>query len=217
VSMGAPHDAPSATELLEAVREWIDREVIASTDGRLRFHARVASNVLAMVEREIELGPAQAAAHEERLKRLGVADDAELALRFAIAASTTERSNSVRSSPRWSPTRWRSPTRATSTADGTTADGSRTGSAWPAEGDRLAGSQLAARGVDVGAAIAADPWRWHPVTRADLGTRSTCSQRRPRRRATRESGSTGIRLMCAVRRRRRQSAGQLDGHRCRDR
>ena len=79
MTVAAPHDAPSATELLEAVREWIDREVIASTDGRLRFHARVASNVLAMVEREIELGPAQALAHEERLARLGVADDAELA------------------------------------------------------------------------------------------------------------------------------------------
>jgi len=79
VIVGAPHDAPSAVELLEAVREWIDREVIASTDGRLRFHARVASNVLAMVEREIELGPAQAAAHRDRLARLGVADDAELA------------------------------------------------------------------------------------------------------------------------------------------
>ncbi len=77
--MGAPHDAPTSIELLEAVREWIDREVIPSTDGRLRFHARVASNVLAMVEREIELGPAQAAAHAERLTRLGVTDDAELA------------------------------------------------------------------------------------------------------------------------------------------
>ncbi len=77
--MGAPHDAPTSIELLEAVREWIDREVITSTDGRLRFHARVASNVLAMVEREIELGPAQSAAHAERLTRLGVNDDAELA------------------------------------------------------------------------------------------------------------------------------------------
>jgi hypothetical protein len=64
---------------LEAVREWIDRELIPSTDGRLRFHARVASNVLAMVEREIELGAAQARAHDARLAQLGVADDAELA------------------------------------------------------------------------------------------------------------------------------------------
>ena len=77
--MTAPHDAPNATELLEAVREWIDREVIPATDGRLRFHARVASNVLGMVEREIELGPVQCEAHRRRLARLGVADDAELA------------------------------------------------------------------------------------------------------------------------------------------
>jgi hypothetical protein len=77
--VSAPHDAPTAMELLEAVREWIEDEVIPATDGRLRFHARVASNVLGMVEREIELGPAQHAAHRERLARLGVADDAELA------------------------------------------------------------------------------------------------------------------------------------------
>jgi len=77
--MTAPHDAPSAAELLEAVREWIDTDVIPSTDGRLRFHARVASNVLAMVEREIELGPVQATAHADRLATLGVDDDAELA------------------------------------------------------------------------------------------------------------------------------------------
>ena len=77
--MTAPHDVPTAMQLLEAVREWIDREVIPSTDGRLRFHARVASNVLGMVEREMELGPAQQAAHDVRLAQLGVASDAELA------------------------------------------------------------------------------------------------------------------------------------------
>jgi hypothetical protein len=75
----APHDAPTAGELLEAVREWLDRDVIPATEGRLRFHARVASNVLGIVEREIELGPEQAAKHRARLARLGVADDAELA------------------------------------------------------------------------------------------------------------------------------------------
>lgn len=77
--MTAPHDAPSAMELLEAVREWLDRDVIPATDGRLRFHARVAANVLGMVEREIELGSAQELRHRERLAQLGVADDAELA------------------------------------------------------------------------------------------------------------------------------------------
>jgi hypothetical protein len=79
VTVAAPHDAPDAAQLLEAVREWLERDVIPATDGRLRFHARVASNVLAMVEREIQLGPAQADAHAARLAQLGVASDAELA------------------------------------------------------------------------------------------------------------------------------------------
>ena len=39
--------------------------------GRLRFHARVAVNVLAIVERELALGPAQATAHAERLQAAG--------------------------------------------------------------------------------------------------------------------------------------------------
>ncbi len=36
-------------------------------------------NVLNTVQRELELGPAQAAAHRERLDALGFADEAELA------------------------------------------------------------------------------------------------------------------------------------------
>ena len=79
MTVAVPHDAPTAVELLESVREWLGRDVIPSTDGRLRFHARVAANVLGMVEREIELGPAQEIAHSERLTRLGVTNDAELA------------------------------------------------------------------------------------------------------------------------------------------
>ena len=75
-------------ELLEAVREWIDRDVIPSTDGRLRFHARVASNVLGIVEREIELGPGQQLAHGERLAQLGVADDRELAAAIRADANS---------------------------------------------------------------------------------------------------------------------------------
>ncbi len=80
--MTEPHDAPSAAQLVEAVREWLERDVLAATDGRLRFHTRVAINMLSMVEREMELGPAMAAAHRRRLDRLGVADDAELAGRI---------------------------------------------------------------------------------------------------------------------------------------
>jgi hypothetical protein len=77
--MAAPHDRPTIDELVEAVREWLERDVISTTDGRLRFHARVAANMLGMVERELAVGDAQEARHAERLAVLGVADDAELA------------------------------------------------------------------------------------------------------------------------------------------
>jgi hypothetical protein len=77
-----PHDMPTAEQLVESVREWLERDVMTSTSGRLQFHARVAVNVLAMVERELQAGAQQAAAHADRLTTLGCADDAELATRI---------------------------------------------------------------------------------------------------------------------------------------
>lgn len=77
--MSELHDVPSAAQLVEAVREWLERDVLTSTTGRVQFHTRVAMNVLAMVERELALGPDQRAAHVARLADLGVADDHELA------------------------------------------------------------------------------------------------------------------------------------------
>jgi hypothetical protein len=79
VSGWAPHDIPSAAELLTAVREFLEADVLPVTEGRVRFHTRVAANVVGMVARELELGPAQAAAHLSRLAALGVHSDAELA------------------------------------------------------------------------------------------------------------------------------------------
>jgi len=89
-----PHDAPSAQELIESVREWLERDVLGATTGRLNFHARVAINVLAMVERELELGPQQAADHAARLQALGFADDAALAA--AIRAGDVEDGEELR-------------------------------------------------------------------------------------------------------------------------
>lgn len=77
--MGNPHDAPTAEQLLEAVREWLENDVMPSVTGRLQFHARVATNILAMVEREIEGSPADAAEHARHLAALGAHDDAALA------------------------------------------------------------------------------------------------------------------------------------------
>lgn len=63
-------DRPTAAELIEAVREFIAGPVSAALSGQAAFHARVAINVLAMVERELEDGPAMAAAETARLEAL---------------------------------------------------------------------------------------------------------------------------------------------------
>jgi len=63
-------DQPTASELLEAVRSFIEGQAIPRLEGRAAFHARIAVNALAIVERELELGPAQGAAELERLEHL---------------------------------------------------------------------------------------------------------------------------------------------------
>jgi hypothetical protein len=74
-----PHGAPGAAGLVEAVREFLEGDVAAATEGRVRFHARVAANALRIVERELAAGPGQADRHRARLTALGAADDRELA------------------------------------------------------------------------------------------------------------------------------------------
>lgn len=82
--MAAPHDPPSAAELLAAVRAFLDGDL--GDDSWARYQRRVAANILRIVERELELGPGQAEAHRTALARLGVADEADLAraIRFGI-------------------------------------------------------------------------------------------------------------------------------------
>ena len=77
--MPEPHDLPTAAQLVEAVREFLERDVMDATEGRVQFHTRVAVNALNMVQRELDLGPAQADAHQAALERLGVDDEAALA------------------------------------------------------------------------------------------------------------------------------------------
>ena len=77
--MSDARGVPSAADLVEAVREFLENEVMTTDDRRLAFHGRVAAYALAQVERELALGPEHAAAHAERLAALGVADDAALA------------------------------------------------------------------------------------------------------------------------------------------
>lgn len=51
-------DTPDRTELLRAVRHFVDRDLLPELSGVRRFHARVASNVLGIVIRELESGDA---------------------------------------------------------------------------------------------------------------------------------------------------------------
>jgi aminoglycoside phosphotransferase (APT) family kinase protein len=92
---GPLHDVPSAAELLDAVGEFLSSDVQAGTDGRLRFHARVAANVVAMVARELSLGPAQASAHAARLGCLGVGSESELAAAIRSGALDARREEVV--------------------------------------------------------------------------------------------------------------------------
>ena len=77
--MTAPHDRPTASELLEALHEWMERDLLPGVEGRLQFHTRVAINMVDIVRRELELGPDQDVRHQEVLASFGMNDDAELA------------------------------------------------------------------------------------------------------------------------------------------
>ena len=72
------HGRPTSEELVEAVREFLEHDVMDATEGRIQFHTRVAINVLGMVQREIELGAAQEAAQQARLDALDFESDADL-------------------------------------------------------------------------------------------------------------------------------------------
>jgi aminoglycoside phosphotransferase (APT) family kinase protein len=76
----APFGRPTAAELVEAVREYLEAGAMEQGDGGTRFEARVARNALGVVERELQLGDVIAAAHAERVRDLGAVDDASLAV-----------------------------------------------------------------------------------------------------------------------------------------
>lgn len=64
------HDGPSAKELIEAVKNFIDKSAAPQLTGHAAFHARVASNALATVLRELEIRPTAEAEEKARLEML---------------------------------------------------------------------------------------------------------------------------------------------------
>ena len=61
---------PTTSELVEAVREFVEQEVQPKLEGSTAFHARVAVNVLRIVERELAQGADLDAAEHARLEAL---------------------------------------------------------------------------------------------------------------------------------------------------
>jgi hypothetical protein len=73
------HDQPSVTELVQAVKNFIDETAGPNLKGHAAFHARVASNALATVLRDLEQRPAQEAAEAARLiALLGTKDEPDV-------------------------------------------------------------------------------------------------------------------------------------------
>jgi Domain of unknown function (DUF6285) len=65
-----PDDRPTAAELVDAVAEFLERDLQPSLDGRLAFHTRVAVNALRIVRREMDIGPELDAVRAAGVRRL---------------------------------------------------------------------------------------------------------------------------------------------------
>jgi aminoglycoside phosphotransferase (APT) family kinase protein len=85
----APFGRPTAAELVEAVREYVEVNVMETNEGRAHFQARIARNVLSVVERELQIGPALVGDHRARVEDLGF--DGDRALAAAIRSGACDR------------------------------------------------------------------------------------------------------------------------------
>jgi len=63
-------DRPTALELLAAVRAFLEDDLVPTLEGRRRFHALVAANVLGVIERELAGEEEQLAHQWDRLAAL---------------------------------------------------------------------------------------------------------------------------------------------------
>lgn len=62
-----PFNWPTATDLMDAIREHLVEELRPKLSGKDAYDVRVASNLLAILKRELELGPRSAARARARL------------------------------------------------------------------------------------------------------------------------------------------------------
>jgi hypothetical protein len=83
-----PHH-PTPSELIDAVRQFLEARVLPELSGHTAFHARVAVNALSIVLRDLDVGGPLAQAEHERLEALlgrhGSLDELRRELCAAIA------------------------------------------------------------------------------------------------------------------------------------
>src|SRR6516225_12114448 len=68
------HGRPTAAELVAAVAEFLDGDVRGATNGQVNFHARVAANVLRIVERELDADTAAAVDEQDLVAAIRAGD-----------------------------------------------------------------------------------------------------------------------------------------------
>ena len=93
-------DRPTAGELVIAVREFLEHDVMAATEGRVQFHTRVAVNVLNIVARELELAAGFREQERERATALLGHDgepDALVTMGQALVGADPQFSRALRS------------------------------------------------------------------------------------------------------------------------
>jgi hypothetical protein len=96
------YDHPTAAELIAAARMQIERNVVPTlTEPRMRFQTLVATNVLAIVERELAGAEAHLAAAWQRMAELlgdntATRPPAGMELHAAVAAQSLALSNAIR-------------------------------------------------------------------------------------------------------------------------
>ena len=84
--MSADLAEPSARQLVEAVAGYLEKVAVPALEGHAAFHGKVAINVLAIVARELALGPAAASTERAGLAAL-LGEDGDLdALRRRLCA-----------------------------------------------------------------------------------------------------------------------------------
>ncbi len=65
-----PQSRPPAADMLAVIRDYLEAEILPGLRDDKWFNVKVAANMLAMIERELRLGPQANAEEAERLTAL---------------------------------------------------------------------------------------------------------------------------------------------------